>query len=601
MSRVLDLGKAIAGIIAFLGFGLPSISAQERADAIQIHAPKIDLFSKRPLDISTWKYQAGDRAEWAALNFDDRAWNLVSSEILRNPQTHWVRTDVILEGNIDDSDVLALQFIHWPPAFEVYWDGALVGRSGAIDSRGKFSSSSPRLITLRLSRERTGPGRHVLALRLAFNRPPSWSCCAAVSIGYYSTLQDFLASTLDSSRMYTGLYLAAVLFSLFFFLGGWKSPSLLFLCGYAFYHLIYNLEHIAGLTGAPLFPLSVTSEPISTIGGLLSNLMLLLFLLWHLEVPRKAVHVVVLMLGTAAVAFGGFAGEHWGMTVQLLLWAYGLTLCAYRLWKKAAGAGFALAGFGVQLAFLSAEITGIMRYICTRLPTIPWPLVITGLFLACLLGSISLKIRDRARRLQALQIRSKRLEAELLKKSIQPHFIMNTLFSIKTLATKNPEAAEKLIEALAEEFRIICRIAGEREIDAAEEIDLCRRHLELMGLRRDAVYRMNVEGPWSGEKVPPMIFHTLIENGLTHSYQPKEYGTFRLICERNEKGRTYRLRNDGSRIASLQGFSAEKVEEGMGLKYIKARLEESYPGRWRLTCGVREGFWETEIILLAKA
>jgi hypothetical protein len=54
-------------------------------------------------------------------------------------------------------------------------------------------------------------------------------------------------------------------------------------------------------------------------------------------------------------------------------------------------------------AFLVGEATGLMGLICRRTPSVPWPLVITGLSLACLLGSISFKIRDRSRKLQALE------------------------------------------------------------------------------------------------------------------------------------------------------------------------------------------------------
>jgi LytS/YehU family sensor histidine kinase len=280
--------------------------------------------------------------------------------------------------------------------------------------------------------------------------------------------------------------------------------------------------------------------------------------------------------------------------------AYGLAFCVYRLRAKEAGSGFALVGVGALLAFLAAEVSGAMARICEITPSVPWPLVITGFSLACLLGSISFKIRERSRKLQALEIRSRRLETELLKKSIQPHFIMNTLFSIKSLTSQNPPKAERLIEALAEEFRVISRIASEKEIGLEDEVGLCRSHLELMGLRRDASYDLLVEGACPGEKIPPMVFHTLIENGLTHSYLPKENGTFRLSCERTGGEVVYRLRNDGTRIQRIIGLPEDKIEEGLGLKYVKARLEESYPGRWRLDYGVREGFWDVKIVVPGK-
>ncbi|MEW5983474.1 MAG: histidine kinase [Acidobacteriota bacterium] len=99
------------------------------------------------------------------------------------------------------------------------------------------------------------------------------------------------------------------------------------------------------------------------------------------------------------------------------------------------------------------------------------------------MGVIVLRLRDQVRDYHALRSRSQRLEAELLKKTIQPHLLMNTLLTIQSWFGQDPAKAGRLVEALADEFRIISRVAAQPEIDMADEIQLCRRHLELMGPR----------------------------------------------------------------------------------------------------------------------
>jgi len=220
-----------------------------------------------------------------------------------------------------------------------------------------------------------------------------------------------------------------------------------------------------------------------------------------------------------------------------------------------------------------------------------------SLLLTSVILSVSRKIKEQDRHYEALRLQSQRLETELLKKSIQPHFIMNTLLSIKSWIGKNIGKAENLIESLADEYRIISAISTEKEIPLSEEISLCRHHLKIMGYRRDATYKLITESDEGNVKIPPMVLHTLIENGITHSFKPKENGTFQLFCKKTGRDVEFRLLNDGSKIAQL---SQEKSEDGMGMKYVKARLEESYPGNWNLTYGLKNGLWEVNITITRK-
>ena len=130
-------------------------------------------------------------------------------------------------------------------------------------------------------------------------------------------------------------------------------------------------------------------------------------------------------------------------------------------------------------------------------------------------------------------------------------------------------------------------------ISFCEEIQLCDYHLKVMGYRWDAKYDFIKQHVPEEQKIPPLILHTLIENGLTHAFKPKENGTFWLTCETQNGTVRYCLRNNGSLLESLAG--KPDIEEGMGLKYVKARLEESYPGKWSLTYGVRDSRWEVII------
>ena len=152
------------------------------------------------------------------------------------------------------------------------------------------------------------------------------------------------------------------------------------------------------------------------------------------------------------------------------------------------------------------------------------------------------------------------------------------------------QRAIKLIEALAEEFRMINQISTLKQIPISHEIDLCRAHLKIMSFRKGADYKLETIDIDEKDTIPPMIFHTLVENGITHGYEKKIAGTFKLQMIKNSNSVKYVLKNDGD-------FNPEesKGSTGFGAKYIKGRLEESYPGKWDFTSSKSDEGWESII------
>ena len=183
------------------------------------------------------------------------------------------------------------------------------------------------------------------------------------------------------------------------------------------------------------------------------------------------------------------------------------------------------------------------------------------------------------------QIRSQRLELELLKKTIQPHFVMNTLTAVRSWLIERPEKAVRLIDALADELRPVITNSNMKLIPLRDEINLCRSHLEVMGLRLDRQYELTVTGATGSETVPPLIFHTMLENAFTHG-DPYLFTCFSLVKETLPEKTRFVFAVD-----SKEGTDNGGIHEGTGIRYIRTRLEESYPRRWDLACGQHGGEW----------
>lgn len=192
--------------------------------------------------------------------------------------------------------------------------------------------------------------------------------------------------------------------------------------------------------------------------------------------------------------------------------------------------------------------------------------------------------------LNETQLKSARLENELVQKHISPHFIMNSLMSLQELIDVDKHKASEMIDSLSEEFHLLATMSKEKLILLSEELEICRVHLKIMGLQQRARFTLDVEGVDGTEMIPPAVIHTLVENGMTHGYSGKEDGYFKLTKTYIKPFTTFTLFNN-SKVKEKPKSNSSKT----GLNYVRARLEESYPGCWRLESGRVEGGWEVSV------
>ncbi len=116
-------------------------------------------------------------------------------------------------------------------------------------------------------------------------------------------------------------------------------------------------------------------------------------------------------------------------------------------------------------------------------------------------------------RLQALQAR------------IRPHFLFNSMNTIASLTRSDPRQAETAVENLADLFRASLSDARDL-IPLSEELDLCRRYLDIETLRLGERLKLNWETEQLPESVliPPLSLQPLVENAIYHGIETREEG-----------------------------------------------------------------------------
>jgi|GEM_PF-1957677 len=188
------------------------------------------------------------------------------------------------------------------------------------------------------------------------------------------------------------------------------------------------------------------------------------------------------------------------------------------------------------------------------------------------------------------------LELDLLKRQIQPHFIMNTLTALSEWIIISPQTSVDMIEALATEFRILNNYVGRKLVPLSEELNLCRVHLELMSYRHDQQFELICQIANPDFMLPPAVFHTLIENAISHARYDRDT-CFIFEQKNNCRGEiqlslTAPLPKPGRQVKPVANG------QGLGLAYVRSRLKESWGEDYRLDYGVDDkGRWLTTIIL----
>lgn len=115
-------------------------------------------------------------------------------------------------------------------------------------------------------------------------------------------------------------------------------------------------------------------------------------------------------------------------------------------------------------------------------------------------------------------------EIKMLQAQIHPHFLFNTLDSLRwTLAEKDLESAQ-LVYTLSKLFRYSIKTSeGDDWVTLMEEIEHCRRYLEVMKYRLAHRLCWDIRMPESLGvfEVPKLLIQPLVENAIQHGIERK--------------------------------------------------------------------------------
>jgi hypothetical protein len=195
--------------------------------------------------------------------------------------------------------------------------------------------------------------------------------------------------------------------------------------------------------------------------------------------------------------------------------------------------------------------------------------------------------KAREREVGELQLQKQETDLQLLvlQAQIEPHFLFNTLASLRSLLRQDVDRAEAMIDALVTHLRAAMPVFREsnQRPTLSEQLRICSSYLELMRVRLPdrLTYAIDVPEALRNAAFPPLILLTLVENAVKHGIEPKPGPGYILIEAKRER------RVDGTHITvsvtdNGAGLSAG-LGHGVGLSNIRAQLALKYGDRAALS------------------
>jgi len=169
----------------------------------------------------------------------------------------------------------------------------------------------------------------------------------------------------------------------------------------------------------------------------------------------------------------------------------------------------------------------------------------------------------------------KELELKTIKSHINPHFIFNSLNSIRALVDENPERARTAITELSNILRSSMQAEKMETVPLHKELDLVNDYLALEQMRFEERLKveMRIDEDTLEQPVPPMMLQTLVENAIKHGVSKQINGGFIRICS------DFKDNNHELVVQNSGHLNGDINADGFGIKSTQDRIRFLYHGK----------------------
>lgn len=178
---------------------------------------------------------------------------------------------------------------------------------------------------------------------------------------------------------------------------------------------------------------------------------------------------------------------------------------------------------------------------------------------------------------QALLL-AKSAQLEMLKYQLNPHFLFNSLSSLRGLIGSEPAKAKEMVTHISEFLRYSLLEGKKNDVPLYKEIEIIEQYLSIEKIRfnEDLIVEFDIAPETKELNIPIFLIHPLVENSIKHGMQTSPL-PLRVWIKSTLEANVLLIdvKNTGKWIA--KDSKIEQGGTGTGLQNIKKRLEHAYP------------------------
>ncbi len=177
------------------------------------------------------------------------------------------------------------------------------------------------------------------------------------------------------------------------------------------------------------------------------------------------------------------------------------------------------------------------------------------------------------------------IEMDALRAQMNPHFLFNSLNSIKNYAlTKGPYETADYLTKFSHLIRMILQNSKSPTVMLQDELEALKLYVEIEDLRFankfDYEFKIDNDIDILSQHIPPMILQPYVENAIWHGLMHKQDGNGKLLIEIKNMGNFLQCTIEDNGIGREKAMEIKKRKAGMrkkslGMKITKNRIELS--------------------------
>lgn len=192
---------------------------------------------------------------------------------------------------------------------------------------------------------------------------------------------------------------------------------------------------------------------------------------------------------------------------------------------------------------------------------------------ACLVWTLFYVAITETRHTLEMRVRLREAQLRALEAQVNPHFLFNSLNTIRGMIIEDPTIAQDMVTRLANILRYNLQREKSSTVPLEQEIEIVADYLAIESIRFDdrLTVRMEIQPAAAQAQVPSMLIQTLVENAVKHGIGGRTEGGEIVIRASIVKGALAMEVLNSGQLCAPNGRSTQ-----IGLANVRERLRLLY-------------------------